>query len=38
MAAANSRLAGRPYFAVAGSAEVLPFAAGSFDVVVSQLG
>src|SRR6478735_4600344 len=35
VAAANSRLAGRPYFAVAGSAEVLPFAAGSFDVVVS---
>ena len=38
VATANSRLAGLPYFAVAGSAEVLPFAAGSFDVVVCQLG
>jgi SAM-dependent methyltransferase len=35
---ANSRLAGGPYFAVAGSAEMLPFASGSFDVVVCQLG
>lgn len=35
---ANSRLAGRPYFAVAGSAEVLPFASASFDIVVCQLG
>ena len=35
---ANSRLADRPYFAVAGSAEVLPFASGSFDIVVCQLG
>ena len=32
------RLAGRPYVAVTGSAEVLPFASGSFDVVVCQLG
>ena len=35
---ANSRLAGSPYFAVAGSADALPFAPGSFDVVVCQLG
>ena len=36
--AASSRLAGRPYFAVAGNAEVLPFASACFDIVVCQLG
>jgi SAM-dependent methyltransferase len=36
--AAGSRVAGHPYFAVAGNAEALPFASASFDVVVCQLG
>jgi SAM-dependent methyltransferase len=35
---ASSRLGGRPYFAVAGDAEALPFASASFDVVVCQWG
>jgi SAM-dependent methyltransferase len=35
---ASTRMAGRPYLAVAGDAEALPFASASFDVVVCQLG